>query len=98
MCLIFTIIASVFFALFYFGKNAKKNAMLKSALKTTTLAFVAAALMWCVDGVSSVIAGEAFFDLSANDAILGAIIIALGLAFFAICYFVEKCKMCKVEK
>lgn len=98
MCLIFTIIAAAVFGVLYFIKNSEQNPVLKSALKTTALSFGAAALMWCVDGVASVMEGESFFDISAGDAVLGVIIIALGLVLFAAVYAVEKRKVCKVAK
>lgn len=98
MCLIFTIIATAVFGVLYFSKNSQQNPVLKNALKTTTLSFGAAALMWCVDGFASVMEGEGFFDISASDALLGVIIIALGLALFAAVYSVGKCKTCKVAK
>ncbi len=95
MCLIFTMIATAVFAFLYFNRNDSQNPVLKNALKTMALSFGAAALMWCVDGTVSVMEGEGFFDLSASDALLGAIIIALGLVLFAAVYSVEKRRVCK---
>lgn len=46
--------------------------------------------MWCVDGIASVVGGDAFFDFSAEDAVLGAIILALGFAIFAVLFLLEK--------
>ena len=77
MCLIMTIIAAVVFTALW----AK---MRKQSLLTTTLMFWAAALMWSVDGVASVLEGEPFFDISQEDTVLGAIIILCGLAIFAV--------------
>ena len=83
MCLIMTIIAAVVFTALW----AK---MRKQSLLTTTLMFWAAALMWSVDGVASVLEGEPFFDISREDTILGAIIILCGLAIFAVLAVFER--------
>ena len=83
MCLIMTIIAAVVFTALW----AK---MRKQSLLTTTLMFWAAALMWSVDGVASVLDGEPFFDISREDTILGAIIILCGVAIFAVLAVFER--------
>ena len=80
MCLIMTAIAATAFTAVYFilhhnGKNA-------GSVFTTMLAFWAAALMWSIDGIASVIGGESFFDISKEDTLLGLIILACGLALF----------------
>jgi Zn-dependent protease with chaperone function len=78
-----TIIAAVVFTALW----AK---MRKESLLTTTLMFWAAALMWSVDGVASVLDGEPFFDISREDTVLGAIIILCGLAVFAVLAVFER--------
>ncbi len=83
MCLIMTMIAAVVFTAFW----AK---MRKQSLLTTTLMFWAAALMWSVDGVASVLDGEPFFDISREDTVLGAIIILCGVAIFAVLAVFER--------
>lgn len=83
MCLIMTIIAAVVF-------TAVWAKMRKESLLTTTLMFWAAALMWSVDGVASVLEGEPFFDISREDTVLGAIIILCGLAVFAVLAVFER--------
>ena len=93
MCLIMTMIAAavtggIWLALAKCGRATK-------SLFTTFLAFLSAALMWCVDGIASVLSGEGFFDLSAEDAILGAIILAAGLVLFAALSFAEKRRVTK---
>ena len=90
MCLIMTIIAAVVFTALW----AK---MRKESLLTTTLMFWAAALMWSVDGVASVLDGEPFFDISQEDTVLGAIIILCGLAVFAVLAVFEKRRVLKVN-
>lgn len=90
MCLIMTIIAAVVFTALW----AK---MRRESLLTTTLMFWAAALMWSVDGVASVLDGEPFFDISQEDTLLGAIIILCGLAVFAVLAVFEKRRVLKVN-
>jgi hypothetical protein len=90
MCLIMTIIAAVVFTALW----AK---MRKQSLLTTTLMFWAAALMWSVDGVASVLDGEPFFDISREDTVLGAIIILCGLAVFAVLAVFENRRVLKAN-
>lgn len=90
MCLIMTMIAAVVFTAIW----AKIR---KQSLLTTTLMFWAAALMWSVDGVASVLDGEPFFDISREDTILGAIIILCGLAIFAVLAVFERRRVLKVN-
>ena len=90
MCLIMTIIAAVVFTAFW----AKKRTQ---SLLTTTLMFWAAALMWSVDGVASVLEGEPFFDISREDTILGVIIILCGVAIFAVLAVFERRRVLKAN-
>ena len=90
MCLIMTIIAAVVFTALW----AK---MRKQSLLTTMLMFWAAALMWSVDGVASVLDGEPFFDISREDTVLGAIIILCGLAIFAVFAVFERRRVLKAN-
>ena len=87
MCLIMTVIAAAAFTAVYLilrrnGKNVK-------SLFTTMLAFWAAALMWSIDGVASVIGGESFFDISKEDTLLGFIILGCGFALFGVLFLKE---------
>ena len=90
MCLIITIITAIVFTVAYLlkkqgGKEAKSEFM-------AMLMFWAASLMWSMDGVASVLGGEEFFDLSMEDTILGAIIVASGLLVFAAHSIIQKVK------
>lgn len=78
MCLILSALAAAFF--FVLGRVKKDG----SSARKTSLAFAAASLMWCVDGVASVRSGEGFFDLSAGDFVLGAIVVAAGSALYVL--------------
>ena len=78
MCELMTIGAAVLFTILYFTRFRTR------AVFTTMLMFWGAALMWSVDCVHSLMEGEGLFDLSREDAILGAIILASGLAVFAV--------------
>ena len=46
--------------------------------------FWGASLMWLCDCIFSAAGGEPFFGISAKDTLLGAIIIAAGLAIFTL--------------
>ncbi len=96
MCLIMTICAALLFTLFF--ALAKKNNRNTKSFLTTSLMFWAASLMWSVDGIASVLEGERFFDISKEDTILGAIIIAAGLLVFFAMYTRELLLKRKVSK
>ncbi len=90
MCLIMSFVsAAIFFAIWQIKKSRSLNS--KNEL-TTALAFGAASLMWCVDGFSSLIGGESFFDFSREDFILGVIIVACGLALYGVLFLASKIK------
>ena len=78
MCELMTIGAAVLFTILYFTRFRTR------AVFATMLMFWGAALMWSVDCVHSYMEGEGLFDLSREDAVLGAIILASGLAVFAV--------------
>lgn len=94
MCLLITVATAIVFSvLFFFSKkdeggaeNSQGSVLRKftKPLFTTTLAFWAAALMWSVDGITNVLGGEPFFDLSKDDALLGVIVALCGLVLFAV--------------
>lgn len=80
MCELMTIAAALAFTALYFaGRRAGRPS---SAAFTTMLMFWGAALMWAVDCVAEWLDGEPLFDLSAEDAILGGIILAAGLLVY----------------
>ena len=82
MCELMTIAAAVAFTAWHFA--AKKAGRPDGAVFTTMLMFWGAALMWSVDCVAGAMEGEPLLDLSANDAVLGAIVLAAGLAVFGV--------------
>ncbi len=78
MCEIMTIAAALAFTAVYFiGKRSQ-------AVFTTMLMFWGAALMWSVDCIANKLEGEALFDISREDTVLGFIILGAGLLVFAI--------------
>ena len=96
MCEIMTIVAALAFtALYYFGKKKGKPS---KAVFTTMLMFWGAALMWAVDCVANAMDGEGLIDLSREDTVLGAIIVAAGVAVFAVLFAVERCRCRKAQK
>ena len=88
MCELITIAAAILFtALWSFARRAGRPF---GALGTTALVFWGAALMWSVDCVHSAMEGEGFFDLSREDAVLGVIILAAGVALYAVLAVLER--------
>lgn len=82
MCLIMTALAAAVFGVAFLllkkrGKDAK-------AEFSVMMCFAAAALMWCVDGIASVVGGEGFFDLSRRDFVLGLIVVAAGCVLYGV--------------
>ena len=93
MCLLITVAAAIVFSVLFFvskrndgAENPNGSVLRKFSqpLFTTMLAFWAAAIMWSVDGIASVLGGEPFFDLSKEDALLGVIVALCGVALFAV--------------
>ena len=78
MCELMTIAAAVLFTALYFTRFHTR------AVFATMMMFWGAALMWSVDCVHSLMEGDGLFDLSREDAVLGAIILAAGFAVFAV--------------
>ena len=78
MCELMTIAAAVAFTALYFTRLRTR------AVFATMMMFWGAALMWSVDCAHSLMEGEGLLDLSREDAVLGAIVIAAGLAVFAV--------------
>ena len=82
MCELMTIAAAILFtALLAFARRAGRPAR---ALGTTALVFWGAALMWSVDCAHAYLEEGELFDLSRDDALLGALIVAAGVALFAV--------------
>ena len=88
MCELMTIAAAVAFTALYF--SARRAGRPAKALFTTMLMFWGAALMWSVDCVGSAMEGEGLLDLSREDAILGGIILAAGVAVYAVLGALER--------
>lgn len=82
MCEIMTICAATIFSALYFVQ--KKNGKNYRNAEFASLMFWGASLMWLCDCIFSAAGGEPFFDISAKDTLLGAIIIAAGLAIFTL--------------
>ncbi len=66
------------------GARARRAGRPARALGTTALVFWGAALMWSVDCVATVLEGEGLFEEWRDDALLGALIVAAGVALFAV--------------
>lgn len=88
MCLIMTMLCAATYAGIYFYR--KSNKVASKSLLTLVFMHLSASLMWCVDGIASVLEGEGFFDISMEDFILGLIIVGLGLFSYGILIVLEK--------
>lgn len=76
MCEIMTIIAAVICTAVFFVQ--KKNGKKERSVVLGMFMFWGASLMWFIDCIFSAAAGEGFFDISMEDAILGVIILLAG--------------------
>ena len=87
MCLLITAFAAVCAGLFWYFKdrqNVRKSGIL-------ALIYAGATLMWLVDcTIATIAGGEAFLDLSADDAKLGALVVFSGLVAYLAILFLGK--------
>ena len=82
MCELMTIAAAILVtALFFAARRAGRPAR---ALGTTCLALWGAALMWSVDCVHGYLEEGELFDLSADDAALGGLILVCAALLYAV--------------
>ncbi len=88
MCEIMTILAALAFTALYFAGKGRGRP--NKAVFTTMLMFWGAALMWSVDCVANKMDGEALFDISREDTVLGFIIIGAGLLVYAALGFIGR--------
>lgn len=95
MCLILTAVAAVIATIIWYFKLRDR----KYKFASLVLMYWGASIMWSVDGVFSVMDGEGFFNMSADDALLGALVIVCGIiAWLAIFLFSNlKAKKSKTE-
>lgn len=75
MCELISIAAAAFFAVLFFRSGWRDK-----AAATAMFMFLGASLMWGVDCVANAMDGEPLLDMSREDAVLGAIVLAAGLA------------------
>ncbi len=85
MCLIITAFAAVITTIVWYFKAHDK----KIKLGALVLMYWGAALMWTVDSFFAVAEGGPFFDLSADDAFLGLVIVLCGLVAWVIMLLVS---------
>ena len=86
MCLILTCIAAIIVTGLCFLYPTLPAGF---QLDRLALMYWGAALMWIIDGIFRIREGEAFFELSANDTLLGILIIFCGLIFWSLLTFVR---------
>ena len=75
MCLLITAFSAVVTTLVWYFSSPKSTIR----LGTLALMYWGATLMWTVDGVFRVAEGGSFLDVSADDALLGLVIVLCGL-------------------
>lgn len=76
MCLILTCIAAVLATLIHF---LYPQFSARTRLDHLTFMYWGAVLMWSVDGIFRLMDGEAFFELTLNDTLLGILIVFCGV-------------------
>lgn len=75
MCLVLTCFAAVIASILWYFKDEKNF----YKLGTLALMYWGACLMWFVDCLFALVKGEAFLDLSLDDALLGVLIVLCGM-------------------
>ena len=90
MTLVITFLAAAIVTVIWYAKAPNSD----MRLGTLALMYWGAALMWCVDGINGLNEGEGFIEIAdtaamLDDAVLGIIVVAVGLAAWAI-YLVIK--------
>jgi hypothetical protein len=80
MCLIITAFAAVVTTIVWYFKANDKTIK----LGVLALMYWGATIMWLVDAIYCVAEGEPFFDLSADDALLGLVIVLCGLVAWVV--------------
>ena len=90
MTLLITFLAAAIVTALWYAKAPNSE----MRLGTLALIFWGAALMWCVDGFACLAEGEPFIEITdtaamLDDAVLGLVVVAVGIAAWAI-YLVVK--------
>ncbi|MGI6212800.1 MAG: hypothetical protein ACOYJJ_09495 [Anaerovoracaceae bacterium] len=85
MCLIITAAAALIATIVWHAKAPDNTCR----IGTLALMYWGAALMWLIDSFFSAAGGEGFFDFSAGDALLGVVIVLIGLAAWALLLLVR---------
>ena len=92
MTLIITAVAAIIVTIIRFAKPSLATRLHLGAL---ALMYWGASLMWSVDGIASLVEGEAFVQLQdsaamADDALLGASVVVLGVLAWLVVVFVNR--------
>lgn len=88
MCLLLTLLAAVATTIVWHRNTFKPE----RKLEVLCLMYWGAGLMWTVDGFFRLAEGEPFFDLSANDALLGLVILLCGLGGWLLIRWMDRRK------
>jgi hypothetical protein len=85
MCLVITAFAAVITTIIWYFKAHQRE--LKLGL--LALMYWGATLMWLVDAFYALAEGEAFLDLSVDDALLGLVIVLCGLIAWGVALLIS---------
>ena len=85
MCLIITAVAAEISTLIWYLNDNRKELKLAMLMYM----FFGATIMWLIDGFYCLAEGEAFLDLSADDAALGAVVVICAVAVWLVALIVS---------
>lgn len=85
MCLIITVLAAFITTIIWYFYMPQREYL----LGRLALMYWGAVIMWCVDGLFRMVEGEAFLDVSLNDAILGVVIVLCGIVAWIVMRIVK---------
>lgn len=86
MCLILTCLAAICTSIICFSHP---RFIQQFQLHKLALMYWGATLMWSIDGVFRLREGEAFFDISLGDTLLGIIIIVCGITLWGFIHLIH---------
>ena len=85
MCLIITAVAAEISTLIWYLNDNRKELKLAMLMYM----FFGATIMWLIDGFYCLAEGEAFLDLSADDAALGVVVVICAVAVWLVALIVS---------
>lgn len=86
MCLIITAAAAALTIALYFASSKLRSLKIGVA----ALCYAGASIMWLCDSFFAAAKGEPFFDISADDTMLGLLILVCGLVIWGVTVIIKK--------